>query len=109
MLPLCAVAGRCGSVASASSEISCSHSQVFDELEAIAPRSTSCASLDDMSGASDHNSPDTGRCTNLLMGQEATLIQNEISKLLLLQVSCFSNETFVQLSKTSHILGTEVY
>lgn len=97
MLPLCAVAGRCSSAASASSEISCSHSQVFDELEAIAPRSTSCASLDDMSDASDHNSPDTGRRTNLLIGQEATLIQNEISTVLLLQVACFSNETTLNI------------
>lgn len=98
MLPLCAVTGRCGSAASASSEISCSHSQVFDELEAIAPRSTSCASLDDMSDASDHNSPDTGRRTNLFMGQEAFA-----------GFLFFKSNVCTIVKDSEHILGIEVY
>ncbi|XP_075886056.1 uncharacterized protein LOC142890713 isoform X2 [Nelusetta ayraudi] len=53
------VRGRCSSAASGSSEVSCSPSQVFDQLEAIAPRSTSCPSVDDASDWSGGRSPDT--------------------------------------------------
>ncbi|XP_047431524.1 uncharacterized protein LOC125000172 [Mugil cephalus] len=47
------------SAASRCSEISCSQSRVFDELEAIAPLSTSCSSLDQASDSSGCNSPVT--------------------------------------------------
>lgn len=58
---LCAVAGRSGTAASRYSELSESPSRVFDELEAIAPRSTSCLSLDDEASDSSASSPpDTG-------------------------------------------------
>lgn len=62
--PLCAVAGRCGTAASRSSELSCSQSQMFDELEAIAPRSTSSPSMNEPSDSSSYTSPDKGRHTN---------------------------------------------
>ncbi|XP_062300216.1 uncharacterized protein LOC134004836 [Scomber scombrus] len=57
--PISPVRGRCGSAASRYSELSCSQSHVFDELEAIAPRSTSCSSLDEPSDSSGCPSPDT--------------------------------------------------
>ncbi|KAM3588125.1 uncharacterized protein V6R79_021835 [Siganus canaliculatus] len=51
---------RCDTAASRSvSELSCSHSHVFDELDAIAPRSTSCPSVDEASDSSGRPSPDT--------------------------------------------------
>nr|XP_043876578.1 uncharacterized protein LOC122766049 isoform X1 [Solea senegalensis] len=53
------IKGRCGSAASRYSELSCSQSRVFDELEAIAPRSDSCPSLDEASDSSGCPSPDT--------------------------------------------------
>ncbi|XP_054481033.1 uncharacterized protein LOC129112825 [Anoplopoma fimbria] len=57
--PISPVGGRCGSAASRYSELSCSQSHAFDELEAIAPRSTSCPSLDQISDSSACPSPDT--------------------------------------------------
>ncbi|XP_073336984.1 uncharacterized protein [Pagrus major] len=57
--PISPVRGRCGTAASRSSELSCSQSHVFDELEAIAPRSTSCPSLDEPADSSGCPSPDT--------------------------------------------------
>ncbi|XP_029351549.1 uncharacterized protein LOC115037189 [Echeneis naucrates] len=57
--PISPVRGRCGTAASRSSELSCSQSHVFDELEAIAPRSTSCPSLDLASDSSGRPSPNT--------------------------------------------------
>ncbi|XP_071358591.1 uncharacterized protein [Trachinotus anak] len=57
--PISPVRGRCGTAASRYSELSCSRSHVFDELEAIAPRSTSCPSLDPASDSSACPSPDT--------------------------------------------------
>ncbi|KAI9543032.1 hypothetical protein NQZ68_013963 [Dissostichus eleginoides] len=51
--------GRCGSAASRYSEVSCSQSHAFDELEAIAPRSISCQSLDLPSDSSCSPSPNT--------------------------------------------------
>ncbi|XP_030296066.1 nascent polypeptide-associated complex subunit alpha, muscle-specific form-like isoform X2 [Sparus aurata] len=57
--PISPVRGRCGTAASRSSELSCSQSHVFDELEAIAPRSTSCPSLDEAADSSGCPSPDT--------------------------------------------------
>nr|XP_020443312.1 uncharacterized protein LOC109952528 isoform X2 [Monopterus albus] len=51
--------GRCGSAVSRYSELSCTHSHVFDELEAIAPRSASCLSLDQASDSSACTLPDT--------------------------------------------------
>ncbi|XP_029318070.1 protein transport protein SEC31-like [Cottoperca gobio] len=57
--PISPVRGRCGTAASRFSELSCSQSRVFDELEAIAPRSTSCSSLDQPSDSSGCCSPDT--------------------------------------------------
>lgn len=56
--PLCGVAGC--SAASRWSEISCSQSHMFDELEAVARLSTSCLSLDQPSDSSASASPDTG-------------------------------------------------
>ncbi|XP_028256316.1 uncharacterized protein LOC114432486 [Parambassis ranga] len=55
--PISPVRGR--SAASHSSELSCTQSCMFDELEAIAPLSTSCLSLDEPSDSSDSPSPDT--------------------------------------------------
>ncbi len=63
--PLCAVAGRCGTAASRYSELSCSQSHVFDQLEAIAPRSASCSSLDEPADSSGCPSPDTGKRSTL--------------------------------------------
>ncbi|XP_035536539.1 mucin-5AC-like [Morone saxatilis] len=57
--PISPVRGRCGTAASRYSELSCSQSHVFDELEAIAPRSASCPSLDQTSDSSGSPSPDT--------------------------------------------------
>ncbi|XP_034719463.1 uncharacterized protein LOC117938729 [Etheostoma cragini] len=57
--PISPVRGRCGSAASRYSELSCSRSHVFDELEAIAPRSMSCTSLDQPSDSSGRPSPNT--------------------------------------------------
>ncbi|XP_040005299.1 uncharacterized protein LOC120801970 [Xiphias gladius] len=57
--PISPVRGQCGTVASRYSELSCSRSRVFDELEAIAPRSASCPSLDQASDSSGCPSPDT--------------------------------------------------
>ncbi|XP_023275137.1 flocculation protein FLO11-like [Seriola lalandi dorsalis] len=57
--PISPVRGRCGTAASRYSELSCSRSHVFDELEAIAPRSTSCPSQDPASDSSGCPSPDT--------------------------------------------------
>ncbi|XP_067438024.1 uncharacterized protein [Thunnus thynnus] len=57
--PISPVKGRCVSAASRYSELSCSQSHVFDELEAIAPRSTSCPSLDEPSDSSGCPSPET--------------------------------------------------
>lgn len=53
-------AGRCGTAASRYSELSCTQSRAFDELEAIAPRSLSSPSLDRLSDSSGCPSPDTG-------------------------------------------------
>ncbi|XP_070709945.1 uncharacterized protein [Pempheris klunzingeri] len=53
------VRGRCGTAASHYSELSCSQSHVFDELEAIAPRSPSCPSLDEPSDSTGCPSPNT--------------------------------------------------
>ncbi|TDG96573.1 hypothetical protein EPR50_G00230120 [Perca flavescens] len=55
--PISPVRGRCGSAASRYSELSCSRSHVFDELEAIAPRSMSYTSLDQPSDSSGRPSP----------------------------------------------------
>ncbi|KAI3366626.1 hypothetical protein L3Q82_009313 [Scortum barcoo] len=57
--PISPVRGRSGTAASRYSELSCSQSRVFDELEAIAPRSASCPSLDEPSDSSGCPSPDT--------------------------------------------------
>ncbi|XP_049422781.1 uncharacterized protein LOC125882878 isoform X1 [Epinephelus fuscoguttatus] len=57
--PISPVRGRCDTAASRCSELSCSQSHVFDELEAIAPRSASCPSLDQPSDSSGSPSPDT--------------------------------------------------
>ncbi|KAE8281300.1 hypothetical protein D5F01_LYC20278 [Larimichthys crocea] len=57
--PISPVRGRCGTTASRYSELSCSQSRVFDELEAIAPRSASCPSLDEPSDSSGCPSPET--------------------------------------------------
>ncbi|XP_027147733.1 uncharacterized protein LOC113748379 [Larimichthys crocea] len=57
--PISPVRGRCGTAASRYSELSCSQSRVFDELEAIAPRSASCPSLDEPSDSSGCPSPET--------------------------------------------------
>ncbi|XP_034529478.1 pollen-specific leucine-rich repeat extensin-like protein 2 isoform X3 [Notolabrus celidotus] len=57
--PISPVRGRCATAASRYSELSCSQSRVFDELEAIAPRSTSCPSLDQTDDSSCCSSPDT--------------------------------------------------
>lgn len=62
--PLFAVAGCCSSASSRSSELSCSQSLMFDELEAIAPRSPSCPSVYQPSDSPRSASPDTGRCTS---------------------------------------------
>ncbi|XP_068573341.1 histone-lysine N-methyltransferase 2D isoform X1 [Cebidichthys violaceus] len=56
--PISPVRGRCGTAASRYSELSCNQSHMFDELEAIAPRSTSCPSLDQLSDSSGRPSPD---------------------------------------------------
>ncbi|XP_041637040.1 uncharacterized protein LOC121505638 [Cheilinus undulatus] len=56
--PISPIRGRCDTAASRYSELSCSQSHVFDELEAIAPQSTSCLSLDE-SDDSSCPSPDT--------------------------------------------------
>ncbi|XP_030576571.1 flocculation protein FLO11 [Archocentrus centrarchus] len=55
--PISPIRGR--SAASRCSEISGSQSQMFDELEAIAPLSTSCLSLEQLSDSSGCPSPDT--------------------------------------------------
>nr|XP_046235015.1 uncharacterized protein LOC124053670 isoform X2 [Scatophagus argus] len=57
--PISPVRGRCGTAASRYSELSCSESHVFDELEAIAPRSTSSPSLDEPTDSSSCPSPHT--------------------------------------------------
>ncbi|XP_055368105.1 uncharacterized protein LOC114861695 isoform X2 [Betta splendens] len=57
--PISPVRGRCGTAASRYSELSCTQSHVFDELEAIAPLSTSCLSLDEASDSSGTSSPDS--------------------------------------------------
>ncbi|XP_018552775.2 uncharacterized protein LOC108897564 [Lates calcarifer] len=57
--PISPVRGRCATAASRYSELSCSQSLVFDELEAIAPQSASCPSLDQASDSSGRPSPDT--------------------------------------------------
>ncbi|XP_037615720.1 uncharacterized protein LOC119482364 isoform X1 [Sebastes umbrosus] len=57
--PISPVRGRCGTAASRCSELSCSQSHVFDELEAIAPRSPSWPSLDSPSDSSGCHSPNT--------------------------------------------------
>ncbi|XP_044042403.1 uncharacterized protein LOC122871396 isoform X2 [Siniperca chuatsi] len=56
--PISPVRGRCGTAASHYSELSCSQSHAFDELEAIAPRSASCSSLGQPSDSSGCPSPD---------------------------------------------------
>ncbi|XP_062239128.1 serine/arginine repetitive matrix protein 1 isoform X2 [Platichthys flesus] len=55
--PISPVRGRCGSAASRDSELSCSHSHMFDELEAIAPSSVSCLSQEQASDSSGGSSP----------------------------------------------------
>ncbi|CAB1456109.1 unnamed protein product [Pleuronectes platessa] len=55
--PISPVRGRCGSAASRDSELSCSHSHVFDDLEAIAPSSVSCLSQEQASDSSGGSSP----------------------------------------------------
>ncbi|KAM9704837.1 uncharacterized protein ACNS7B_001264 isoform 1-T1 [Menidia menidia] len=55
--PISPVRGR--SAASRGSELSCSQSRMFDELEAIAPLSASCSSLDQPSDSSASPSPAT--------------------------------------------------
>ncbi|XP_067347127.1 uncharacterized protein [Channa argus] len=57
--PISPVRGCCGTAASHYSELSCSQSHVFDELEAIAPRSPSCVSVDEAPDSSACSSPDT--------------------------------------------------
>ncbi|XP_074554879.1 uncharacterized protein LOC141810914 [Halichoeres trimaculatus] len=57
--PISPSRGCCGTAGSRYSELSCSQSHVFDELEAIAPRSTSCPSLDQTYDSSSSSSPDT--------------------------------------------------
>ncbi|XP_016889459.1 uncharacterized protein LOC103382581 [Cynoglossus semilaevis] len=57
--PITPFKGRSGSAASRFSEVSCSQSYVFDELEAIAPTSTCCPSLDEASDSSVCSSPET--------------------------------------------------
>ncbi|XP_077956631.1 uncharacterized protein LOC120818181 isoform X3 [Gasterosteus aculeatus] len=57
--PISPVGGRCGTAASRYSELSCTQSRAFDELEAIAPRSLSSPSLDRLSDSSGCPSPDT--------------------------------------------------
>ncbi|XP_065807649.1 uncharacterized protein [Labrus bergylta] len=56
--PISPVRGRCGSAASRYSELSCTQSRVFDELEAVAPRSASGRSLDEAFDSSCRSSPD---------------------------------------------------
>ncbi|KAM6961588.1 uncharacterized protein LKV04_020608 [Tautogolabrus adspersus] len=56
--PISPVRGRGGSAASRYSELSCTQSHVFDELEAVAPRSASCRSLDEPFDSSCRSSPD---------------------------------------------------
>ncbi|KAM6896130.1 uncharacterized protein PEZ65_021274 [Lycodopsis pacificus] len=56
--PISPVRGRCGTAASRYSELSCNQSHVFDELDAIAPRSPSWPSLDQLSDSSGRPSPD---------------------------------------------------
>ncbi|XP_060925151.1 histone-lysine N-methyltransferase 2D isoform X2 [Limanda limanda] len=55
--PISPVRGRCGTAASHDSELSCSHSHMFDELEAIAPSSISCRSQEQASDSSGGSSP----------------------------------------------------
>ncbi|XP_034433795.1 uncharacterized protein LOC117757120 isoform X2 [Hippoglossus hippoglossus] len=55
--PISPVRGRCGTAASRYSDLSCSHSHVFDELEAIAPSSISCLSQEQASDSSGGSSP----------------------------------------------------
>ncbi|XP_072309771.1 uncharacterized protein [Eucyclogobius newberryi] len=50
--PIAIIQDRCSTAASYSSELSCSQSQVFDELDAIAPLSASCSSMDQLSESS---------------------------------------------------------
>ncbi|KAK2859163.1 hypothetical protein Q5P01_003783 [Channa striata] len=57
--PISPVRGRCGTAASRYSELSCSQSHAFDELEAIAPRSTSCVSVDETPDSSACSSPES--------------------------------------------------
>ncbi|XP_026183221.1 uncharacterized protein LOC113142419 isoform X2 [Mastacembelus armatus] len=57
--PISPVRGHSGTAASHSSELSCSQSHVFDELEAIAPRSASGLSLNQASDSSACSLPDT--------------------------------------------------
>ncbi|KAM8910570.1 uncharacterized protein AB9W97_006888 isoform 5-T5 [Spinachia spinachia] len=57
--PISPFGGRCGTAASRYSELSCTQSHAFDELEAIAPRSLSSPSLGRLSGSSGCPSPDT--------------------------------------------------
>ncbi|XP_037615723.1 uncharacterized protein LOC119482364 isoform X4 [Sebastes umbrosus] len=66
--PISPVRGRCGTAASRCSELSCSQSHVFDELEAIAPRSPSWPSLDSPSDSSGCHSPNTGVVRPLTAG-----------------------------------------
>lgn len=62
--PLFPIAGCCSRASSRSSELSCSQSHIFDELEAIAPRSPSCPSVCQPSDSPRSASPDTGRRTS---------------------------------------------
>ncbi|XP_069376123.1 histone-lysine N-methyltransferase 2D isoform X2 [Paralichthys olivaceus] len=55
--PISPFRGRCGTAASRYSEVSCSRSHVFDELDAIAPPSISCPSLEQASDSSGCSSP----------------------------------------------------
>lgn len=59
-----AVAGCCSGASSRSSELSCSQSHLFDELEAIAPPSPSGPSVYEPSDSPRSASPDTGRRTS---------------------------------------------
>ncbi|XP_029681647.1 uncharacterized protein isoform X2 [Takifugu rubripes] len=57
--PISPVRGCCSSASSRSSELSCTQSHLFDELEAIAPRSPSCPSLYQPWDSPRSASPDT--------------------------------------------------
>lgn len=76
---LCHAAGHSSSSSSSSSHcsgLSCSLSHIFDDLEAIAPPSPSCLSLDEPSDSSRSPSPNTGKL------QQRTRSQNGLKNFL---------------------------